>query len=83
MAKKEEKAMKPIARTVTLHVQYDRKKRSSKVVADFGGITWVAGPWSGDYRGKEITLWNKHRTYFKGEMEDLRDRLPQVTVAPK
>jgi hypothetical protein len=80
--KEEEKALKPIAKNVTLTVNYDRKRRESRIIADFGGICWIAGPWAGDYRGKEVSIWNKHRDRFEGEMKDLRDAMPLLPPTP-
>jgi hypothetical protein len=81
MAKKgSDKTPQPLAREVMFRVEYDRKQNKTKIVADFGGIQWIAGPWHGDYRGKEGTLWNKYRDKFRGPMEDLRDKLPTVKI---
>jgi hypothetical protein len=71
-----------LAKEVKLTVEYDRKRRESRVVADYGGIRWVAGPWAGDYRGREVQLWNKRREYFLGEMQELKDMLPAVSENP-
>jgi hypothetical protein len=76
MGKKDEPRL--LARGVKLSVEYDPRARRSKITAEFGLWKWLAGPWPGDYRGKEIDLWNRRREYFKGADDMLRDSLPPV-----
>jgi hypothetical protein len=76
MPKKDEPRL--VQKVVKLSVEYDRKSRRSKITAEFGPWKWHAGPWPGDYRGKEVDLWNRRREYFKGSDEQLRDSLPGV-----